>query len=139
SACEHALADEHVGDGQCPAGLVEARVVRPRAAVDVVVERVAVAVEALDALELSRTGMRETVDADLLELTRPAEIQVRGGAGVVEDACDEQDAVSTRRAVRRAKARERIVPPFLPVIDRRAVENVRTAFAVELVPELAAN
>ena len=68
SACEIALADEDARERQTGRGLVELRVVRPRAAVDVVDRRETVAVQVLQALELADTDVLGALDGDGLEL-----------------------------------------------------------------------
>ena len=83
AAGELALADEHALDRQAPRGLVEPGAVRPRAAVDVVEERVAIPVEVHEPLELAQTLVPDALDGDRLDLARPLEVEEADAACVV--------------------------------------------------------
>ncbi len=68
---ELALSDEHAVDRERERPLVERSGIRPRAAVDVVRQRVPVGVEVLEPLELADSFVSEAGDRDRLDLARP--------------------------------------------------------------------
>ena len=70
AACELVLADEHALDRERARILVERAGIRPRAAVDVVDERVPVALEVVETLELACADVPQPVDRDRLDLAR---------------------------------------------------------------------
>jgi hypothetical protein len=80
--------------------LVELRLVRPRAAVDVEDRGEAVALQVLHALELTHALVRQPRELDGRDASfGPGEIEVAGRAGVVVERRREQDAVAARRRV----------------------------------------
>ena len=99
AAGELALADEHSLDRERARRLVERAGVDPRAAVDVVGQRVAVAVEVVDPLELADALVRETGDRDRLDVAGPIEVEVRERPGVVVQRRRDQKPCAARRPV----------------------------------------
>jgi len=131
AALELALPDQDALDLESPRWLVEPRLVRPGAAVDVVDRRVPIALEMDEVLELAHSLVHEALDRDLLDLTAAGELEVAGSPRVREEARGEEDPC--RRAVRPAQAGERILAPFFALVERRAVEDAPAAVVLELV------
>ncbi len=137
AACELALTDEHALDREPSSRLVETCLVRPGAAVDVVLDDVAVVLDVRDPRELTRAIVAQPVDRHRLDLSRLREIEVAGCTGVLEEARCEEEPLRARRAVRRMEARGRVLDAFSALFDRRAVEN-STAVAIRLVDDAVA-
>ncbi len=104
SARELVLPDQDSVDRQAACGLVEDRLVDPGAAVDVVLRRIAAALEMLEALELACAFVNEPLGRHGLDLTRTVERQVSRAARVVEDRRREEDSVAAHRAMRGTEA-----------------------------------
>ena len=132
---EFTLPDEDTVRNDAAAVLVEARVIGPGTAVDVEDERVAIAFEVLDPLQLPDSLVDEPGDRHRLDLARAGEIEVSDRARVVEESRREQNAFATRGAVWGAEARKRIVLRWISVLDRRAVKELPPTRAVGLVED----
>ena len=133
SAREFVLPDQDSLDAQAPVDLVEERFVDPGAAVDVVLRRVAAALQMLESLELARAVVDEPLDGHLLDLTRAVEREIARTARVVEDRRGEEDSLAAHRAVRGTEAGRRIVKTLLALVHRCAVEHLPRSAVVDLV------
>ena len=128
---ELALSDEHAIDREGTGGLVEGAGVGPRAAVDVVGEHEAIALQMGERLELAGALVFQARDRHRLDLAGPREVEVAERARVVEQRRRQQDPA--RRRVAAPEARERIVGGRVALLDRGPVEHGAFAVRIDLV------
>src|SRR5262249_3704475 len=122
--------DEHALHREGAGRFVERARIHPRAAVDVVEERIPIPLEMVEAVELARTLVDEPVDRDRVYLARSRQVEIAERARVVEQRRREEDARAACRSVSPTEARERVLRVRVALVDRDAVEHAPLACGV---------